>query len=144
MHGCREVRFPSGHRAVMCGDPRTWHLPMPGPAPGQCADGSGNWLPLRFPDGSWKPVCPSDPLWPLALRQNPRALGELCPPCTIPVGTECTPCPPGAEETMPECEGCVGGRAPGPSFWERSQFLLPVMVGVATTLAVTWLSKRFG
>lgn len=30
-------------------------------APGQCSDGSGNWLPLIYPDGSFETVCPSDP-----------------------------------------------------------------------------------
>jgi hypothetical protein len=69
-------------------------------------------------------------------------LGELCPPCTIPVGTECTQCPPGAEATIPECEGCVGGRAPAASFLERSRFVVPVLIGVATTLAVSLLVMR--
>lgn len=69
-------------------------------------------------------------------------LGELCPPCTIPIGTECTPCPPGAESAIPECEECVGGRPPGPSFWQRSQFVMPVTIGVVTTLVVGWILKK--
>lgn len=142
-HDCYQVTFPSGHRAVMCGEPRTWNQPSKYPAPGQCADG-GSWYPLRYADGSWEPICQSDPRYALALRQNLRGMGELCPPCTIPIGTECTPCPPGAESTIPECEGCVGGRPPGPSFWQRSQFVIPVMIGVATTLMVGWILKRMG
>lgn len=70
-------------------------------------------------------------------------LGEVCPPCAISIGTECIPCPPGAEETMPECEGCAGGRSPKASIWERSRFLAPVVIGVATTLAVTWIVSRY-
>jgi len=138
---CYPVTFPSGHRAVMCGDPKTWSQPSPYPAPGNCADGSA-WLPLRFPDGSFAPICPSDPRWSLALQQNPRAFGELCPPCTIPIGTECTSCPPGAAATIPECEGCDSGRAE--SFWVRSKFVVPVLIGVATTLAVSLLLMRLG
>lgn len=141
-YNCYQVTLPSGHRVEMCGDPRKWNQPSQHPAPGECGDGSGAWYPLRYADGSWEPICPSDPRYELAVRQNRRGMGELCPPCTIPIGTECTPCPAGAEATIPECEGCTGGRAPGPSFWERSRFVMPVMIGVATTLVVGWILKR--
>lgn len=38
------------------------------PAPGVCADGSGNWLPMAMPDGTFVPICPSDPRYPLYAR----------------------------------------------------------------------------
>jgi hypothetical protein len=37
------------------------------PAPGACADGSGNWLPLPKPDGGVQMICPSSPYWKKAV-----------------------------------------------------------------------------
>lgn len=52
------------------------------PHPGGCADG-GEWLPLFNLDGSLAPICPSSPLYPLALKAHregtykiPRNLGN--------------------------------------------------------------------
>lgn len=42
------------------------------------------------------------------------ALGQPCGPCTFWSGTACLPCPHGS--TMPQCEGCVGGRPPKQGF----------------------------
>lgn len=71
-------------------------------------------------------------------NQPISGLGQACPPCSIWNGVACTPCPPGAE--LPECENCEGGmlieeeQAPL-TFWERSAFWGPVIVGTVTTIA---------
>jgi len=63
------------------------------------------------------------------------ALGQLCPDCSFWDGVRCVPCPAGA--TLPECEGCEDGLpvTQEPSFWERSSFWGPVIVGTVTTIA---------
>ena len=40
------------------------------------------------------------------------ALGALCPPCTIELGSGCEPCP---DASLPECQGCATTLAAPPS-----------------------------
>lgn len=43
-------------------------------APGSCADGSGNWLPMpAVGSPSWVPVCPSSPWYAVAVRAHELA-----------------------------------------------------------------------
>ncbi len=66
-------------------------------------------------------------------------LGSACADCEIVVGSDCIPCPNGSD--FPECFGCVNGvRA------ERTDVtkdvLVPVVVGVLTTLAVALIVNK--
>ncbi len=71
-----------------------------------------------------------------------RALGETCGPCTIASGSDCEICPDDAGDDFPECSGCVNGeRASAISSVEQS-LLFPIVAGVVTTLAVTYLSYK--
>lgn len=71
-----------------------------------------------------------------------RALGADCGPCTIAAGPDCEICPDGAGDDFPECSGCVNGvRATALSTAEQS-LVFPIVAGVVTTLAVTWLSLK--
>lgn len=71
-----------------------------------------------------------------------RGLGDACGPCTIASGSDCEICPDGAGDDFPECSGCVNGvRASVMSTAEQS-LLFPIVAGVVTTLAVTWLSFK--
>lgn len=62
------------HSVPVFGDPAsgTMRFQLTGapPAPGQCGDGSGNWLPSYRPDGSLEPVCPSDPRYQVVARAH--------------------------------------------------------------------------
>lgn len=66
-------------------------------------------------------------------------LGSPCGDCEITVGSGCLPCPSGAD--FPECAGCIDGMRP-----ERSDLakdlLVPIAIGVATTLAVALIAKK--
>jgi len=66
-------------------------------------------------------------------------LGSACADCEIVVGGDCIPCPNGA--TFPECSGCVDGARP-----ERTDvtkdLLVPVVVGVLTTLAIALITSK--
>jgi len=66
-------------------------------------------------------------------------LGSACGECEIVVGDTCIPCPNGAD--FPECVGCIDGMRP-----ERADLgkdlLIPIVVGVATTLAVALIAKK--
>jgi hypothetical protein len=60
-------------------------------------------------------------------------LGSVCPPCAIPVGEGCVPCPPGASD--PECQGCVGSRLADPGgSWLEHPFWGPVVISAATAV----------
>jgi len=73
-----------------------------------------------------------------------RGLGAECGPCMIASGSECEICPDDAGADFPECVGCVNGvRASVVSKAEES-LLFPIVAGVLTTLAVTWLSFKYG
>lgn len=66
-------------------------------------------------------------------------LGDACGDCMIVVGDGCIPCPNGSG--FPECAGCIDGMRP-----ERTDItkdvLVPVVVGVFTTLAVALIAQR--
>lgn len=66
---------------------------------------------------------------------SPDGLGQACPPCSIWTGAACIPCPEGAD--LPECRGCEAGEPilREVSFWERSGFWSPVIIGTMTTVA---------
>lgn len=66
-------------------------------------------------------------------------LGDACGDCSIVVGDSCLPCPDGSD--FPECAGCVGGARPPKLSWGQ-EFLIPVAVGVTTTLAIAWITSR--
>lgn len=71
-----------------------------------------------------------------------RGLGDACGPCTIAAGSDCEICPDDAGDDFPECSGCVNGvRTTAISAVEQS-LLFPIIAGVATTLAVAWLSVK--
>ncbi len=66
-------------------------------------------------------------------------LGSACADCEIVVGSDCIPCPNGSD--FPECAGCVNGVRS-----ERTDVtkdvLVPVVVGVLTTLAVALIVNK--
>lgn len=69
-----------------------------------------------------------------------RALAGGCSECEIVVGDSCVPCPNGATG-FPECDGCIDGARP-----ERTDLakdlLLPIVIGVATTLAIALITTK--
>jgi len=66
-------------------------------------------------------------------------LGSACADCEIVVGDSCIPCPNGTD--FPECAGCIDGMRA-----ERTDVtkdvLVPVVVGVLTTLAVALIVNK--
>lgn len=66
-------------------------------------------------------------------------LGSACGECEIVVGSGCLPCPHGAD--FPECAGCIDGARPERTDWAKD-LLVPVAIGVATTLAVALIAKK--
>ena len=66
-------------------------------------------------------------------------LGGGCGDCEIVVGDGCLPCPHGSD--FPECAGCIDGMRA-----ERTDvakdLVLPIVIGVATTLAITLIAKK--
>jgi hypothetical protein len=67
-----------------------------------------------------------------------RMLGDACGECSLQVGSDCIPCPEGSD--FPECVGCVAGARPH-STWV-TDIAIPIAVGVATTLAVTFIANK--
>ncbi len=59
----------------------------PLPPPGECANGSGPWLPLPTPFG-YKPVCPSDPEYALAVVYNRNQSGFGAVPANLPAAID--------------------------------------------------------
>ncbi len=66
-------------------------------------------------------------------------LGDVCGDCMIVVGNGCLPCPDGAD--FPECAGCIDGMRPERADLGRD-LLIPIVVGVATTLEVALIAKK--
>ncbi len=66
-------------------------------------------------------------------------LGSACGDCEIVVGGGCLPCPHGSD--FPECAGCIDGARPEQTDWTKD-LLVPVAIGVATTLAVALIAKK--
>jgi hypothetical protein len=66
-------------------------------------------------------------------------LGDACGDCSIVVGDGCVPCPNGAD--FPECAGCIDGARPEKTDITKD-LLIPIVVGVATTLAVALLAHK--
>jgi len=66
-------------------------------------------------------------------------LGAGCGECEIVVGDGCIPCPAGAD--FPECAGCIDGTRPEQTDLVRD-FLIPIGIGVATTLTVALIAKQ--
>ena len=71
-----------------------------------------------------------------------RSLGEACGPCMIASGGDCEICPDGASSDFPECAGCVNGVRQSVVGAAAESPLFPIVAGVVTTLAVTWLSMK--
>ena len=67
-------------------------------------------------------------------------LGDVCGDCQIVVGDSCSsPCPSSAD--FPECAGCVDGVRPVKADVTHD-LLVPVVVGVLTTLAAAYLAHK--
>lgn len=66
-------------------------------------------------------------------------LGSACGDCEIVVGNGCLPCPSGSD--FPECAGCIDGVRPERTDLTRD-IMIPVVIGVATTLAVALIIKK--
>ncbi len=71
-----------------------------------------------------------------------RGLGDACGPCMIASGSDCEICPDGAGDDFPECAGCVNGVRTSLVAEARQSLLFPIVAGVVTTLAVTWLTLK--
>ena len=78
----------------------------------------------------------------IARRPPMAGLGDACGPCTIQSGDACEICPDNAGPDYPECNGCVNGVRQTAVSAFTSSFFFPVVAGVATTLAVTYLSGK--
>lgn len=68
-----------------------------------------------------------------------RGLAGGCSECEIVVGTSCIPCPNGTD--FPECAGCIDGARPERTDMTRD-LLVPIVVGVATTLAIALITRQ--
>ncbi len=66
-------------------------------------------------------------------------LGNVCGDCMIVVGSDCIPCPDGAN--FPECVGCINGERPEKTDPVKD-VLVPVVIGVFTTLAVALIAHK--
>ena len=71
-----------------------------------------------------------------------KGLGDTCGPCTIASGSDCEICPDDASSDFPECSGCVNGARVSSLSTAEQSLLFPIVAGVVTTLAVTWLSYK--
>jgi hypothetical protein len=69
------------------------------------------------------------------------SLGEVCPPCYVNSGSECSLCPDDASD-FPECAGCVNGVRASLVSAASQSIVAPVVAGVLTTLLVAWLSSK--
>jgi hypothetical protein len=110
-----------------------WQPPVPfaqahfGPPP---AAGIGAYYQTRYN----QPVAGIGAYYQTRYNQQINGLGQACPECSFWNGSACAPCPDGSD--LPECEGCEGGRSTAQSsFFERSTFWGPVIVGTVTTIA---------
>ena len=66
-------------------------------------------------------------------------LGDACGDCQIVVGDGCLPCPNGSD--FPECQGCVDGARTAKTDVTKD-VLVPVVIGVVTTLAAAFLAHK--
>lgn len=71
-----------------------------------------------------------------------QGLGDACGPCMIASGSSCEICPDNAGPDFPECNGCVNGVRQSTTDAIKSSLLFPIVGGVVTMLAVTWLSAK--
>lgn len=66
-------------------------------------------------------------------------LGDVCGDCQIVVGNDCLPCPNNSD--FPECSGCINGTRPEKTDVTKD-IVVPVVIGVLTTLAVALIAKK--
>lgn len=66
-------------------------------------------------------------------------LGDICGDCSIVVGSDCLPCPNNSD--FPECAGCIDGARPEKTDMLKD-VLIPVVIGVATTLAIALITTK--
>lgn len=78
----------------------------------------------------------------LGRRPPMSGLGDACGPCMIQAGDTCEICPDNAGADYPECDGCVNGVRQSATSKFTDDLLFPVVAGVVTTLAVTYLSSE--
>lgn len=137
------------------------------PAPGMCADGSGPWLPLLDTGGRVRAICPSDPLYPIAVDVHSRAtygsgaegdwthamishienaplapLGalpvvQICPECSYMTETGCVWCPPAGADNIPECFECDQHHQKKADPWYKNP---DFVVPIAATVIATVVS----
>lgn len=69
------------------------------------------------------------------------SLGDVCPPCYMMSGGECSLCPDGADD-FPECAGCVNGQRETLVSAATNSLVVPIVAGVVTTLLVAYLSSK--